>query len=597
MLNHPKSVGCALALITLALFWPATRYGFIDLDDDAYVSGNPYVQQGLTGQSLAWATATVYENYWLPATWISFMTDRTVQGPGPQGYHRTNVLLHAANVFLLFLVGYRLTGHLWGSALLAALFGWHPLRVEAVVWISSRKDVLSTFFGLLALLAYVRYVRSRLQGGRTRARWNYLLAVVAMAAALMAKPMLVTLPFLLLLLDFWPLKRLGWTGSGFRQLLLEKVPFLLLAAAFSCVTLLTHQSSGPVQPLDTVPMAERLVQIPTAYGRYLSKTIWPARLAVRYPPLRISVRQGAAWTVLLLAGTALCFWRLRRWPWALVGWLWFLGSFVPIIGLVRIGTADFADRFTYVPSIGLGLLVTGGILLVLPRRRERAAYGVLATVIILAVCGMTTRNQMRFWADGEILFRRALQVTGDNAAAHNALGRALERQGRWQEALVEYQSSLSIAPDFVQAHVNLGNIFGTMHRYDEAAAQFEAALQGTVQDAKVHSNYGAILSEAGRRTEGVRHLREAIRLNPHLADAHFNLGQALLATGEQADALEQFVLAARINPEDDAAQFQAGKLYLARGEKNLAQSCFEAALKLKPDNVDYLQALREAAPK
>ena len=608
--SRPKYVGCALALLTLALFWPATRFGFIDLDDDAYVASNPFVQQGWTRQSLVWATTTVYENYWVPATWLSFMTDRELQGASPRGYHRTNVLLHAANVGLLFLLAYRLTGHLWGSALLAALFGWHPQRVEAVVWISSRKDVLSTLFGLLALLAYVSCVRFGSERRHLKARgYYYALAWVGMAASLAAKPMLVTFPFLLLLLDFWPLKRFGWAGASrevkseneqlspsgsgirFRDLLIEKAPFLLLSVGFSCLTLFTHQAGGAIR--HSVPWTERLGTISAAYCRYVAKSFWPVDLAVRYPPFVIPVLQGVGCVLVLIVVSAFCWWQRRQRAWLWMGWLWFLGAFVPIIGCVRIGTADFADRFTYVPAMGLCVVWTGIILSVLPNW-WRGRAGFITATILVTLCGVATRHQMGFWTTGENLFRRALEVTENNPAALNALGRELEKQGRWPEAAAEYERALRIDPGFVQAHSNLGNVLGLLKRHEEAIRHFEAALQAVPKDAKVHSNYGVILSQAGRKADGMQQMREALRLNPDLSDAHFNLGHALLAERMMTEALEQFVLAARINPLDDVAQFEAGRLYLARGEREQAMRCFEAALRVKPGDVEYLRAIQGA---
>ena len=670
--------------LTLALFWPATRFGFIELDDDTYVSGNPYVQQGLTRQSLGWALTAVHENYWLPVTWVSFMVDRTVQGPRPQGYHRTNVLLHAANVGLLWWLAYGLTGHLGGSVLVAALFGWHPLRLEAVAWISSRKDLLGTFFGLWAMLAYARYVRQRarpdaapdsnlvlvprphpqiLAGsesrrededegrGRRRERgtaargwfwagWGYYaLVCLGMALSLMAKPMWVTLPVLLLLLDLWPLRRLGWPDrqarnggdparrsrnpaqsrhslqladrlgycsavaipSGttmpfwpaFRQLCLEKIPLVLIAAGFSAITLLTHASGGAIHSLNAVPLADRLLQIPVQYGAYLWKTLWPVHLAVRYPPAgAASLMWGLASAGLLLATTLLLWLWARRRPWLWVGWLWFLMAFVPVIGLVRIGTADFADRFTYVPGIGLGLLIAVGVLSLPARRRGGAWLRAGASALVLLACGLGTEYQLRFWTNGETLFRRALAITSNNAVAHNSLGRSLENQGRWDEALAQYRASLHIAPRFVQAHVNLGNVLAQQRRYAEAMPHFDAALKITADEAKVHSNYGAVLFEAGQKADGVRHLREAVRLNPRLPDAHFNLGRALLETGDPAGALEHLLAATQINPNDDLAHFLAGRLCHSAGNNTLARRHLEAAVKLRPGNAEYLQALQ-----
>lgn len=590
-----RFVGLALILVTLALFWPATHFGFIELDDDTYVANNPAVQQGLTRQSVAGAFTTAHANYWMPLTWLSFMADSSLQGRSPAGYHRTNVLLHALNVGLLFLVLRRLTGQLWASAIAAALFGWHPLRVEAVAWITARKDVLSTLCWLLAMLAHVDWTQRR------RAR-HYVLMCLWMALGLMSKPMVVTLPFVLLLLDFWPLKRFGWGGVGsvgVPKLLLEKLPLFLLAAAASSITLFTHQTAGAMRDGGGLSLVDRLAQSAVCYPIYLGHFFWPVQLAVRYPVLETGPLVHGLAAGLALLALALVFYRGRaRQPWLLVGWLWFLGVFVPIIGLVKIGTADFADRFTYVPSIGLGLMLVWGAASLRERWRNWSPALVSVATLALVSCLVLTRYQLGFWTDGETLFRRALAVThGNNIMAHNCLGRALERQHRLADAQAQYEAALRLAPGFNQARANLGNLLAVQGRYPEAVSHLEAALRGTANDAKLHSNLGSVLFESGQQEAGLRHLREAVRRNPHLADAHFNLAQALRDSDEPRAALEHFATAARINPRDAAAHYEAGLLCLADGQSDLARSHFRAAFDLQPGDARYRQAAQLIPPR
>ena len=582
-----RHIGLALFFVTLALFLPAMRFDFVELDDDTYVADNPWVQQGLTRQSVAWAFTATQENYWMPLTWLSFMADSSLQGRSPAGYHRTNILLHALNVGLLFLVLRRLTGQRWASAVAAALFGWHPLCVEAVAWVTARKDVLSTLCWLLAVLAYTNWVRQR---------WarHYAGLCLWMALGLMAKPMVVTLPFVLLLMDFWPLKRFGWGAAGSERvskLAVEKLPLFLLAAAASYITLFTHQAAGAMREGGAVSFVDRLTQAAVSYLIYLGHFFWPIRLSVRYPLLdRLPWAIGLVAAFSLLALTWVFFrWRARR-PWLLVGWLWFLGTLVPIIGLVRVGTADFADRFTYIPAIGLGLMLAWEAAALRERRPGLRKTFASAAALALVACLTLTRYQLSFWTDGETLFRRALQVTRENFMAHNCLGRALERRHRLAEAQTQYEASLRIAPRFAQARANLGNLLAVQGRHAEAVSHLEAALQGTPSDAKIQSNLGSVLFESGRRTEGLRHLRQAVRMDPQLSDAHFNLAQALRDTGAPREALDHFELAARINPRDAAAHYEAGRLCLAIERPDRARDHFRAAVDCDPGNVRYRQA-------
>jgi protein O-mannosyl-transferase len=532
-----------LAVLTAAVFWPAAGHDFVDFDDTDFVAANPFIQQGLTRQGVEWAFAAPRFNYWIPLTWISYMVDTEIGGAGPRGYHRTNILLHAANAALLFLVMARMTGQVWPSLLVAALFAVHPLRVENVAWIADRKDLLSALFWILGMGAYARYTR---QPSVAR------MAIVALCMILgsLSKQVLVTFPLALLLLDLWPLRRTDW-----RRALVEKTPLYLVAIGFAALAYATHQHEGIAKGFDTFPLGNRVLQVPLNYLAYLRMTVWPAKLCAMYP-MAMSARAAAA----LLAGAVLFLatglvLASRRLP-VIVGWLWFGLLLAPVIGLVKIGHTDVADRFMYLPSIGLFIIVVWLAQELLPWRRAAAVAGLVAVVALAGA----TRAQLPHWQDGEALSRRALAVTMDNFLAWNSLGRALERKGDLPGALTCYAKSLSIAPWFTQAHVNAGNALAGLNRPAEALPHFEQVLDVDPGNARTRSNYGTILYRTGRNADGIAQLRQAVQRDPTLADAQFNLGAALAMEGRKQEALEAFRVAGRINPSDTLARRYAEEL-------------------------------------
>jgi Tfp pilus assembly protein PilF len=473
----------------------------------------------------------------------------------------------------------------------------HPLRLENVAWISDRKDLLCALFWLLGLQAYVAYTRRPVTS-------RYLLVVVCMVLGLMSKQMIVTFPFVLLLLDYWPLARLRFRGSGFRvqvagfrSVLLEKVPLILLSLVFCLTTYLLHPYAGPGKALEGVGLAGRAVRVPLNYAAYLGKVFWPAGLCPMYPR---ATEVSAGWSVLtgllLVAVTVAAVRAGRRRGYLAVGWLWFVGTLVPVIGFVQLGNSDVADRFLYVPLLGILIVVAWGLSDV----SERFAFGRSALVVAFAAsvvaCALVTRSLLPHWRNGEALSRRALDVTVGNFIAHNSLGRALEMQGRPGEALAGYRESLRLAPEFAQAHINAGNLLGRMKRYDEALRHLEAALTLDPNGGKLHSNYGSILFEAGRREEGLAHLEQALALDPYLTDARFNYGWALLHADRGEEALSAFLETARMNPRDHLAHFWAGALLLRSGQQDEAQRYLETSVRLAPGNEDYRRVLRNAQP-
>jgi len=433
-------LGSVLALLPLLAYLPTFANGFVNLDDSLYVTGNPWVLKGLAPESLAWALTANVANNWHPLTLLSHLLDVQLFGLHAAGHHGTSLLLHAANGLLLFAVLRRMTGRLWRSWTVAALFAVHPTHVESVAWISERKDVLSALFWILAMAAWTAWARQPAPG-------RYLVVMILMVLGLAAKPMVVTLPFVLLLLDAWPLERLH---LGWRRLILEKLPLLALSAISSLVTLRYQETS--MVPLEVLPLSFRLANAAVAYAAYLGKTLFPWHLAVFYPiPLAIPVWKTAGAAALLIAITAFAVWRARRSLWLLTGWLWFLGTLVPVIGLVQVGRQAMADRYLYLPSIGLYLAVVWGIAELVKRREVRLA---MAAAAILALAAATW-TQTRTWQDSVTLYRHALAVTDGNYLAHLGLAKALTARQDWNGAAEQYRAALALRPEFREARLGL----------------------------------------------------------------------------------------------------------------------------------------------
>jgi len=460
-------VALALAAVTLAVFWRATECGFVNYDDPDYVTKNRYVQQGLTAESVHWAFTARYEGLWIPLTWLSHILDWQIYQDNPAGHHMTNVLLHIANTLLLFLLLRRMTGSLWRSALVAALFALHPLHVETAVWISERKGVLSTLFWLLTLCAYTGYARFQAQGSRMQAAGSYAMTLALFVAGLMAKPMLVTLPCVMLLLDYWPLERWKspplapaenpssetgpnmWTWRCWRWLVGEKLPFFLLTAAFGVLT-------SSTQPESSLTVAQRIANALISYPRYLWKTLWPAVLAIPYPhPWSWPVWQVMLAAAFLVVSTVWVIRRMRQRPYLATGWFWYLGTLVPVLGLVRMGLYSMADRYTYVPLIGIFLMVAWAAGEVVAKwSRWKPAAGVLAA-LLLGLCAWRAHDQLGFWTDSGTLFTHALAVTDRNCFAHTCLGYYFQTKGRLDEAIRQYVEAVKIWPQFGLAWNNL----------------------------------------------------------------------------------------------------------------------------------------------
>ncbi len=558
-----------LSIAVLLAFWPALDNGFVH-DDEPYVTQNPNVRSGLTARSIAWAWTTEHAANWHPLTWMSHMLDFELFGENPRGHHATSLILHLANTLLVFFWLERMTSAKWRSFCVAALFGVHPLHVESVAWVAERKDVLSTFFWLLASIAYVRYVKA----GKGSAPW---LATALLATGLTAKPMLVTLPFALLLLDWWPL---GRTNLGWRRLVREKLPMLALAAASCVVTLWSQHSGRALILLEELPAGARVENAIVALLRYLGKTIWPRDLAVFYPhPERsLSIVVLAVATLTLIAITMVVILARRRRPYLLFGWLWYVGILVPVLGLVQVGSQAMADRYTYVPLIGIFVIAAWGSAQVL-----RPAVAAATLTLLLVVLVTVTRAQVRVWHDPIALFQHAVEAGGDSALARNDLADALDDAGRVDEALAQYHEAIRLDPSYAQAHNNLGVLLYRLGRRDEAIAEYTKALHHDRAYGEIHGNLARALAAQGRIDAAVAQFEEAVRLDPRDAQARSDLGDALFELGKVDDAVRQYGEALRIRPDSPEVWNNLGVAQTRQGRLDDSLASIDRALALRPD--------------
>lgn len=588
------ALAVSLFVATAALFWPATGNDFVSLDDPNYVFGNRQVLGGLSWDNLRWAFTTFHASHWHPLTWLSLMLDAQMFGKAPYGFHAVNVLLHAGNAVWLLLALRRLTRALWPSALVAALFAVHPLRVESVAWVTERKDVLSAACFLLALLAYAGYAR---RGGIGR----YLLVAVAFALGLLAKPMVVTLPVVLLLLDLWPLRR--WTASVRPlSLLLEKLPLFALSLASVIMTLLAGSSQGAVSDLHAMPLPVRLANAAIAYLAYLGAALWPSGLAAVYPhrgvlgaePAAALLWPGVLAGAVLIAVSAMACAGIARRPYLFVGWWWYVVMLLPVSGLVQAGFQARADRFTYLPMIGIGIAVVWAGRDLLARRpllRPVAAGLVLSA---LAGAAAVTRAQLATWRDSVALFERALAVTDDNYFAHGNLAAVLVAMGRDDDAIAHYQAALQIHPRYATALTGLASIYVRRGRLDEAAGLDERALAEEPSSPVVLTNLGAVRVQQGRSDEAVAYFERAVALAPDYAMAHTNLGVIAFRQGQVDRAAEHFATVVALTPNAASAHTNLGTARMQQGRWAEAAAEFETVLRLQPGNADAQRNLAAA---
>ena len=506
------------------------------------------------------------------------MVDVQLYGMNPAGHHLTSLLLHLANSILLFLLLQRVTRARWPGALVAALFALHPLHVESVAWISERKDVLSTLFWMLAVGAYVRYVEN-LKFQISNFKFFYIGSVVLFGLGLMAKPMLVTLPFVLILLDYWPLQRLR---PPVVRLLAEKIPWFILAVASCIVTYMAQQRGGTMASMATVPLGARLENVPVAYARYLGKTIWPADLAVLYPlPRQWPVWQVAGATALLALITVWVIWRVRAQRYLAVGWLWFLGMLAPVIGLVHIGSQSMAERYDYLPSVGLFIMIIWAA--------REARLGGQASAILggmaVAGCMALTWMQAQVWKDSKTLFRHAIAVTGQNGLMESNLGRVLLQEGRVDEALPHLLRAVEFAPDYPLPHYNLGSALLARGNVAGALRQFEIHVQLAPRDPIAQYNFGSVLLAQGLAREAIPHLEKAVQIRPGAADYHCKLGDACRQAGRAAEAISQYEKALQILPRHVKAASSLAWMLASNPDPSLRNGARAVQLALLADQL------------
>jgi len=586
----------ALASATFIVYAQTLHHEFVNFDDDKYVTENPNVRGGLTVRSIKWAfTATEAAN-WHPLTWLSHIIDYQFFGLNPKWHHLVNLLFHIANALLLFWVLKYATGALWQSVFVAAAFAFHPLHVESVAWIAERKDVLSTMFWLLTMAAYVRYVRG---GG---VKW-YMVTLFSFALGLMAKPMLVTLPFVLLLLDYWPLNRLKTQDSrlqtkklsivdcrlsiffGIRHLIFEKLPFFVLSAVSSVVTFFVQRSAGAVSSLEKLSLDNRIANALVSYLSYIGKMMYPAHLGVLYPYRHIGlfVWQPAAAIFTLAFITVVIIYYSRRYRYLFVGWLWYLGTLVPVIGLVQVGDQAMADRYTYVPLTGLFIIAAWGLPELLAGWRYRKAALCISAATVLFVLSICTYHQLRYWRNNITLFEHTLAVTEDNSKIQNNLGNVLASMGRSDEAIGHYNEALRIRPNYIEAHYNLAKALQSQGRIDEAVSHFNEALSIKPDYAEAHINLGITLKSQGKLDEAISHYREALKIKPDSAEAYYNLGNALKSAGRLDEAVSNYEKALQLNPNDAEICNNMGSVLQSQGKLDDAISYYRRSVSIDPN--------------
>lgn len=587
------SVSVGLLALVVVAYAGVRHFDFVDFDDYVYVRDNPHVRDGLTWPGLVWAFSATYAANWHPLTWLSHMADVALFGMSPGGHHVTSLLLHAVNTLLVWVAFRRLTGRPWRSALVAAIFAVHPLHVESVAWIAERKDLLSTMFAMLVLWSYAGYVR---MGGRVR----YAGAVLFSALSLMAKPMFVTIPFLMLLLDVWPLQRMpGWSHGdrpavSWSRLLVEKVPFAVLALGSSAITIVAQHGAGAVVSLGAIPLGARVCNAFVTYVIYLRQTIWPARLAAFYPyPLTLPAGEAIGAVVFCAAVTVALALSARTRPYLLVGWLWFVGTLVPVIGLVQVGAQAHADRYMYAPLLGILVAAVWGASELAARWAVPRRVAVALSVAVVTACAAATDVQSAYWQDGIALWQHAVSVTPPNSHARSNLGVSLAAAGRQTDAIAEYREAIAIDPGLPQAHYNLGLALVATHDTGGAIAEFREAVRLRPDYASAHDSLGNALMDAHQVDAAVAEYREALRIRPDDAKVHNNLGTAFAEAGRPADAAREFIAAVGLEPQRAEWQYAAGIACALQGDEARAIEYLREAVRLDPRHERARRALAD----
>ncbi len=596
---------CSLLIAaTACVYVQVWEHEFVTFDDRVYLVENEQLRNGLSLDGLRWAFTTTYANFWHPVTWVSMLLDYELFELEPWGHHLSALVYHIVNTLLLFAVLNRMTRAPWASALVAALFALHPLHVESVAWASQRKDLLSTLFGLLAIWAYAGYAARP-------GLWRYAAVAGLFVFSLMAKPMLVTLPFVLLLLDYWPLKRIRLPDRpqkaarrkaarrkkrpspvevSLGRCVVEKLPLLAIAAAFSAVAVWAQQKGGAVTSGQT-PLLHRLANAALSYVVYVRKTFWPSDLAIFYPfqPTRPAPAVAAS-VVLLLVISLLVIHQIRRRRYLIVGWFLYLGTLVPVIGLVKVGGYAMADRFTYVPLVGLFVMIAWG-LAELAGKRSRRRLVVALSLAAVAACGAATWGQLRHWKNTTALFEHAISVTENNYVAHTSIAVVLKEAGRFEEAADRYRRALGIAGTYTKARAGLAEALFRLGRYDEAISHLQYALGEDPNDVAMRGNLGEALISAGRAKEALDQYRTAVRLSPGRLQSYRGLSNALARLGRYDEALPHRLRVADAFPSNAFDQFNLGRTYQKLGEFQLAEQRYRAGLEIEGGDVPARRSL------
>ncbi len=589
-----------LAAITIAAYWQLPDHDFVDFDDKRlYLQQNQYVKNGLTSEGVKWAFTTTHAEFWHPLTLLSFMLDVHMFGVGPSGFLFTNLLLHIANTLILFLVLNQMTGAMWRSSFVAALFALHPLHVESVAWIAARKEVLSAFFWMLTLWGYTWFVK-------TPCIKRYLLMALFFILGLMAKPMPVTLPFVLLLLDYWPLRRfqcpdsstsqpLNFSTSRFLRLIIEKIPLVIIGVLASAVAIYAQQSRHGLGTLAKYPLIDRLANAICSYMKYMEKMIWPENLAAFYPyPDKIDQWQVISALCLLIVISLASIKNINRHPYLIVGWLWYLGTLVPVLGLIQVGAHSMADRYTYVPLIGLFIMIAWGAAALVPRWPYRKAVISIMSVFIILILVVTTRIQVGYWKNGLTLFLHAIETTENNYLAHYNVACTLAEQNRTDEALRYYASAIQIKPDYAEAYTNMGIALEKKGKFKEAIAHYQKALQIKPHLTQAYSNLGNAYLNQGKLEEAIASYTAAVNIKADSAEFRYNLGTALLSAGRTDKAMSHFFKALQIDPKYADAYNNLGAALLRKGMINRAIEAFRSALILEPGNANIRNNLKKS---
>ncbi len=578
----------ALAIVTLAVYWQTGSHEFINFDDNDYVTENLRVANGVTVENLIWAFTTFDAGNWHPITWLSHISDVQLFGMNPRCHHLTSVAIHTATSLLLFSLLFRLTAKLWQSLFVASLFALHPLHVESVAWVAERKDVLCAFFWFLTLLVYGEYAAKRKTS-------LYLLALGTFVLGLMSKPMLVTLPIVMLLMDFWPLGRYELEKRvEVRELLgrvitltKEKVPFFACSLLSSIITIYAQNKSGAINGLYEYSFRLRLENAAMAYLKYIGKTVWPYDLAVFYPfPLSTPFWLVISSLLILLFISVAAIRQIRSHPYFALGWFWFLITLVPVIGIVKVGGQSMADRYTYIPITGLFIMVAWGIPEMINGLRYRQwIIGLFSGAVMITVTALTWQ-QLGYWRSNTVLYRHSLKVTGNNPVINYNLGSALHIKGDIYAAIHEYQQVLQMDPSYVNAHYNYGHALQTLNQFDAAIQEYKMTILLAPNHKHVHYNLGVALHEKGDFNAAIHEYQEALRLNPYHKSVHCNLGAIFQARGNLTEAVAEYKEELRISPGSAEAHYNLGLALVSKGDLDAAINEYRESLRINPNNTD-----------